>query len=206
MHYDAAEHVPGSLAEARRMAAGCTRCELHKGATQTVFGEGPAHAPLMLVGEQPGDREDVEGHPFVGPAGKLLDKALVEAGVERKDVYVTNGVKHFKFERRGKRRLHKKPDAGEIKACRWWLDMERELVAPRVVVAMGTTALHAVLGKATPISRLRGRAHDLDGGARLVATVHPSFLLRMPNRSRASEEFERFVGDLSEAGRLASEG
>ncbi len=196
---------PGSLAAARRMAADCTRCDLHRGATQTVFGEGPARAPLMLVGEQPGDREDIEGHPFVGPAGRLLDEALADAGVDRKDVYITNGVKHFKFEPRGKRRLHKKPDAGEIRACRWWLDIERELVRPQVVVAMGTTAIRSVMGKAIAISKLRGQAHDLDGGGRFVATVHPSYLLRMPDRQRAAQEYDRFVGDLAEAGRLVAE-
>src|SRR5262245_15618968 len=139
--------VPSSLRDARAMAAECTRCPLYLNATRTVFGEGAAHAALMLVGEQPGDQEDLQCHVFVGPAGKVLDRALAEAGISRETLYVTNGVKHFKNEPRGKKRLHKRPDVREIDICRWWLDLERRFVKPKVVVAMGATAVRAVTGK-----------------------------------------------------------
>jgi DNA polymerase len=193
----------GSLAEARKLAAVCTRCPLYRDATQTVFGEGSAALRLMLVGEQPGDKEDLAGKPFVGPAGALLDRALTEAQVPRGQAYVTNAVKHFKFAPRGKRRIHKKPDTGEIEACRWWLDLELDLVDPRVVVAMGTTALRSLLGRPASITSLRGTAVTLDGERKLVATVHPSYLLRMPDREVAKQEYTRFVGDLSEAWQAA---
>lgn len=192
-----------SLAEARALAAACTRCPLYQNATQTVFGEGRPGSRLMLVGEKPGDKEDIAGKPFVGPAGALLDRALAEAGIPRPEVYVTNAVKHFKFAPRGKRRIHKKPDAGEIDACRWWLDLELRFVDPRVIVAMGTTALRGVLGRSASIASLRGHPTALDGDRRLVATVHPSYLLRMPDRQAAGQEFGRFVGDLAAAWRAA---
>lgn len=188
----------------RDEANGCTRCPLYKDATQTVFGEGPVTATMMLVGEQPGDQEDLAGQPFVGPAGRMLDQALEQAGVDRATTYVTNAVKHFKFERRGKRRIHSKPNAGEIAACRWWYEHERALIAPKVTVAMGATAARSVFGHAMTIGRERGRPHDLPEGGLGWATVHPSFLLRMPNRAKSEAEFARFVEDLRSANTLVS--
>jgi len=190
----------------RDEAAGCTRCPLYKDATQTVFGEGPVTATMMLVGEQPGDQEDLAGQPFVGPAGQMLDRALDEAGVDRAATYVTNAVKHFKFERRGKRRIHSKPNAGEITACRWWYEHETSLIAPRVTVAMGATAARSVFNRPITISRERGRAHELPSGGVGWVTVHPSFLLRMPDRTRAEEEYARFVDDLKGAKALIANG
>ena len=179
----------------------CTRCDLYRYATQTVFGEGPVDAPLMLVGEQPGDQEDLAGRPFVGPAGKLLDRALDDAGIDRCQAYLTNAVKHFKFTPRGKRRLHAKPDAGEISACRWWLDHELLLIRPRVTVALGATAARALFGKVMTIARTRGHALELPGaGGEAWITVHPSYLLRIPDAARKAAEYDRFVADL----RLAS--
>jgi len=177
--FDATEETPAgpearSLAEARRFAAACTRCDLYRNATQTVFGEGPISAPIMLVGEQPGDVEDIEGRPFVGPAGQMLDRALTAAGIDRRAVYLTNGVKHFKNEPRGKRRLHKRPDPAEIDICRWWLDLERRFVRPAVIVALGATALRAITGRPATVTSLRGRPSRLADGATLIATVHPS--------------------------------
>jgi DNA polymerase len=163
-----------------------------------VFGEGPPGAAIMLVGEQPGDREDIAGRPFVGPAGRVLDRALAEAGIERVGVYVTNAVKHFKNEPRGKRRIHKKPSDAEIDACHRWLERELELVAPRLVVALGATAARAVLGRALPIERNRGRLIRTRGKAQALITVHPSFLLRVPEKYRA-DAYRRFVGDLRAA-------
>lgn len=183
----------------RDKAMGCTRCHLYKHTTQTVFGEGPVDAKLMLVGEQPGDQEDLQGRPFVGPAGQLLDRALENAGVERSQVYISNAVKHFKFEPRGKRRIHSKPDAGEIAACRWWIDQERALIRPPVVVALGASAAHALLGRAGTISRTRGTPIPLEDGSACHATVHPSYLLRIEDKVRAKEEYRRFVEDLERA-------
>ncbi len=183
-------------ASIRDEAMSCTRCPLHRDATQTVFGEGPLDAPLLFIGEQPGDQEDLAGRPFVGPAGQLFDRALVEAGVDRSRAYVTNAVKHFKFERRGKRRLHQSPDAGEIEACRWWLKQEIDLIRPRIIVALGASAARAMLGKAVTISRTRGQAIALDGGAEGWVTVHPSYLLRLPDEDRRAEEQARFIEDL----------
>ena len=177
-------------------ARGCTRCDLYKYDTQTVFGEGPLDAQIMFVGEQPGDQEDLAGRPFVGPAGQVFDRALAAAGVERGQAYVTNAVKHFKHELRGKRRLHKTPDAGEVQACRWWLDNERRLVRPRVVVALGATAALAVLGRPTPIGKSRGQALQLPDQAQGVVTYHPSFLLRLPDPAAKSKAFDEFVADL----------
>jgi DNA polymerase len=178
---EAAEAITeiGSLAAARAAVDACTRCELYKFATQAVFGEGPAHAPIMLVGEQPGDQEDLVGRPFVGPAGRVLAAALEAAGIARKAVYVTNAVKHFKFTPRGKKRIHKRPDRGEIVACKFWLDLERDFVRPKVVVAMGATAAQSLLGKAVAISGTRGAPIRLPDGGTLFVTIHPSFLLRM---------------------------
>jgi DNA polymerase len=189
--------VYDSLAKARGAATACTRCPLYKDATQMVFGEGPATARLMFVGEQPGDQEDLAGRPFVGPAGKVFDRALADAGIDREDAYVTNAVKHFKFEPRGKRRLHKSPNAGEIDACRFWVDHERSLVKPRLVVALGATAARSILGKAVTISKLRGASIDLADGAEGWVTIHPSFLLRQPDEDAKRLEYGRFVEDLS---------
>jgi uracil-DNA glycosylase len=181
----------------REEAMGCTRCHLHRHATQTVFGEGPVTASLMFVGEQPGDQEDLAGHPFVGPAGQVFDRALAQAGIDRAETYVTNAVKHFKFEQRGKRRIHAKPDAGEIEACRWWIEQERMLLRPKVTVALGATAARSLFGKVMTISRERGRALRLpDDGGEAWITVHPSYLLRLPDKAQAEEEYERFVEDL----------
>ncbi len=194
---------PRSLAEVRRFAASCTRCDLYKNATQTVFGEGPISARIMLVGEQPGDKEDIAGRPFVGPAGLVLDRALAAAGIERKVIFLTNGVKHFKNEPRGKKRLHKRPDPAEIDICRWWLDLERKFVHPAVIVALGATALRSVTGRPATVSSLRGRPSRLADGVTLIATIHPSYLLRMPDRSAADVEFGHFVADLKMAVRMA---
>lgn len=180
----------------RSEAADCRACPLWKNATQTVFGEGPAHTPLMLVGEQPGDKEDLAGKPFVGPAGQMLDRALDEAGIDRKKVYVTNAVKHFKFVPRGKIRLHQKPNTAEIKACRPWYERERAAVKPVLVVAMGATAAQSVFGKITPINKNRGHLIDLYDGARAMVTVHPSYLLRLPDKDARAREYQRFVDDL----------
>ena len=193
-----------TLDDARRAAARCQRCPLHECASQTVFGEGPGDARLMIIGEQPGDTEDIAGKAFVGPAGQLLDKALGEAGIERQKAYVTNAVKHFKFTPRGKRRMHQKPNAGEIDTCRFWLDLERDFVKPDVIVALGTTALRGVFGKAMALKDLRGALTQIDETTRLIATVHPSYLLRLPDRARAEEEYRRFVTDLARAQSLLS--
>ncbi len=177
------------------VAAGCKACDLYKRGTQTVFGEGPKGASLMLVGEQPGDAEDVAGHPFVGPAGKLLDRALQEAGIDREAVYVTNVVKHFKWEPRGKRRIHAKPNAGEIAACRPWLETEIALVRPQALVCLGATAAQALLGKSFKVSKQRGKFVDSSLAPLVMATVHPSSILRAPDESRDAE-MERLVADL----------
>jgi uracil-DNA glycosylase len=190
---------PGTLAEARAAAAGCRRCALWKTATQTVFGEGPEGARLMLVGEQPGDREDLSGAPFVGPAGGVLDRALAEAGIPRSEIYLTNAVKHFKFEPRGKFRLHKTPDTPEIEACRWWLEAERRLVRPHLTVALGASAAQALLGRRVVIGRERGRPSDLPQGGALWVTVHPSYLLRIPDEATQAREYALFVADLAGA-------
>ncbi|MGE0006996.1 MAG: UdgX family uracil-DNA binding protein [Parvibaculaceae bacterium] len=184
-----------TLTELRREAAQCRRCPLYRNATRTVFGEGGAHAAMVLVGEQPGDQEDRQGRPFVGPAGKILDHALEDAGIARKDVYVTNAVKHFKFEPRGKKRLHKRPDRGEIEACRWWLRAEIALIRPKLIVALGATAARALSGKALTIGRLRGTPLEFMGHKGFV-TVHPSYLLRLPDREARKLEYRKFVRDL----------
>ena len=188
--------VSASLAVLRAEAADCRACPLWKNATQTVFGEGPSRAQVMLVGEQPGDKEDLAGKPFVGPAGNILDRALDEAGIDRTKVYVTNAVKHFKFVPRGKIRLHQKPNTPEIKACRQWYERELASIKPELVVAMGATAAQSVFGKITPINRNRGRLIDLEEGTRALVTVHPSYLLRLPDEDAKAREYERFVDDL----------
>lgn len=183
----------------RDEASACTRCHLYKHATQTVFGEGPVDAPLMLIGEQPGDQEDLAGRPFVGPAGQLLDEALAQAGIDRTAAYLTNAVKHFKFEPRGKRRIHSTPDAGEISACRWWIEQEMLIVRPKVVIALGATAARSLLGKTVTISRERGHAIPLDSGAEAWITVHPSYLLRLPDPEAKAAQHAAFIADLRAA-------
>ena len=185
-----------SLTGLAKDAKDCRRCPLYRLATQTVFGEGPAHATVMLVGEQPGDQEDLQGRPFVGPAGKILDRALADAGIDRSRLYVTNAVKHFKFEPRGKKRLHKKPNAGEIEACKWWLDQELKLIKPALAVALGATAARALAGRPIVIGRVRGRLIDLRPDLPGLVTIHPSFLLRMPDPDVKAQEYRRFVQDL----------
>jgi DNA polymerase len=177
-------------------ARSCSRCDLYKCATQTVFGEGPLDASIMFVGEQPGDQEDLAGRTFVGPAGQVFDEALKKAGIDRTQVYVTNAVKHFKFEQRGKKRIHSKPNAGEIEACRWWIGQERALIRPPVTVALGATAARSLLGKVVTISNVRGSPLALPDGGECWVTVHPSFLLRIPEPERRVEERARFVDDL----------
>ncbi|MCP4620181.1 MAG: UdgX family uracil-DNA binding protein [Bradyrhizobium sp.] len=191
-----------SLNELRAEAADCRACPLWKDATQTVFGEGPARARLMLVGEQPGDKEDLAGKPFVGPAGNMLDRALEEAGIIRENVYVTNAVKHFKYVPRGKIRLHQKPATSEIRACRQWYERELAAVQPDLVVAMGATAAQSVLGKITPINKNRGRLITSEDGIRALVTVHPSYLLRLPDDEAKTREYTRFVEDLKLAAKL----
>ena len=185
-----------SWQELRDEAAQCTRCDLHRRATQTVFGEGRTGVSITLVGEQPGDQEDVQGRPFVGPAGQLFERAMGEAGIDRATVYLTNAVKHFKFIRAGKRRLHQKPDTGEIKACRQWLLKELDIVQPRVLVALGATAAHSILGRSVTISRERGRFRPYPPDTQLYVTVHPSYLLRLPDERAKATEYARFVEDL----------
>jgi DNA polymerase len=188
---------PETLDHLRHEARACRACPLWQDATQTVFGEGPAHAPIMLVGEQPGDKEDITGKPFVGPAGQVLDRALQDAGVDRAKVYVTNAVKHFKFVPRGKIRLHQKPATPEINACRPWYQRERAAVKPALVVALGATAAQSVLGKIITIGKTRGRLLDLDETAKALVTVHPSYLLRLPDADAKAREYRRFVEDLA---------
>jgi uracil-DNA glycosylase len=185
-----------TLPKVREIAAGCKACDLYTRGTQTVFGEGPAKARIMFVGEQPGDAEDVAGHPFVGPAGRLLDRALEEAGIDRAIVYVTNVVKHFKWEPRGKRRIHAKPNAAEVAACRPWLETEIALVKPRVLVCLGATAAQALLGKAFRVSQQRGTPVASPLAPVVMATVHPSSILRAGDDETRREEMRRFVADL----------
>ena len=185
-----------SLKTLREEAALCRACPLWKNATQTVFGEGPQHASVMLVGEQPGDKEDLAGKPFVGSAGQMLDRALQEAGIDRNKTYVTNAVKHFKFVPRGKIRLHQKPNTPEIRACRPWYERELALLKPELVVAMGATAAQCVFGKITPINKNRGRLIHLAEGMKALVTVHPSYLLRLPDEESRAREYARFVDDM----------
>jgi DNA polymerase len=185
-----------TLPSLQTAAAACTGCDLYKRATQTVFGEGPAHVKVLLVGEQPGDQEDRDGHPFVGPAGRLLDKALEEAGIVRLDVYVTNAVKHFKWEPQGKRRKHKKPSAAEIAACRPWLEAEVQVLEPRVVLCLGVTAAQSLFGKAVRLNELRGRPWSTPLAKSVFVTAHPSAILRSPDHARRDEAYRGFVEDL----------
>jgi DNA polymerase len=187
-----AEDIP----ELREEAKGCRRCPLWRDATQTVFGEGPENADVIFVGEQPGDQEDLAGKPFVGPAGRIFDSILDDAAIDRRKVYVTNAVKHFKFEPRGKRRIHSKPNAGEIQACRWWLDKELDLIKPKLVVALGATAAQTLLGKAVPITKMRGDVVEREDGLRVFLTIHPSFILRIRGHEDKEAERERFLKDM----------
>lgn len=189
------------LADART----CTRCDLYRHATQTVFGEGPLEARIMFVGEQPGNQEDVAGRPFVGPAGALFDAALEKAGIDRSAVYVTNAVKHFKFVLRGKRRIHNRPDTGEITACRWWIERERELIRPPLTVALGATAARSLVGKAVTISKVRGEPLMLADGSECWVTVHPSSILRAPDEASRREGKRLFLRDLKLIGARAEE-
>jgi DNA polymerase len=191
-----------TLASVRRKAKGCRACDLYRRATQTVFGEGPARARVMLVGEQPGDAEDLAGHPFVGPAGKLLDRALADAGIDRTSVYLTNAVKHFKWEPRGKRRIHAKPNGAEIGACRPWLEAEIAIVKPRILVCLGSTAAQALLGRGFKVTRQRGTFVPSALAPRVTATVHPSSILRAPDEESRRTELRLLVRDLK---RVAAE-
>ncbi|QFY60738.1 UdgX family uracil-DNA binding protein [Rhizobium grahamii] len=206
---EAARNAPGlPVAEAgtweslREAAATCTRCPLHGPATQTVFGEGPRDAVAVFVGEQPGDQEDLAGRPFVGPAGSVFDQALVHAGIARSTIYVTNAVKHFKYEPRGKRRIHQRPNMGEVKYCRWWLEQELELIAPKLVVAMGATAVASLADGKFRFSDIRGEALATPDGRVLFTTVHPSYLLRLPDPAKKAEETDRFLQDMLKIQRL----
>jgi DNA polymerase len=189
----------------RAEAAGCRRCALWANATQTVFGEGADGAEIVLVGEQPGDREDIAGRPFVGPAGAVLDRALVEAGLDRERLYVTNAVKHFKNEMQGKRRLHKKPNVSEIEHCRWWLEKETALLAPKLTVALGATALRSLIGRNEPIMRSRAKLLRSPFAGRVFVTIHPSLLLRLRDADERRREFDSFVRDLALARQFAAE-
>jgi DNA polymerase len=203
-HPGAESFVPESrsLPVVRRAAAACRGCDLWRNGTRTVFGEGPRSAAIMLVGEQPGDHEEIEGHPFVGPAGRILDDALEDAGIAREKAYVTNAVKHFRYEQRGKRRIHERPSRSQTVACRPWLRAEIEIVAPRLLVLMGAVAAQSLLGPGFSVMRERGRVADVpDGLPAVVATVHPSSILRAPDDDRA-ERMAGFVGDLRIAASL----
>jgi uracil-DNA glycosylase family protein len=199
------EKPPLSIGDLDRAMSGCRACPLWRNATQAVPGEGPIKAPLLaLVGEQPGDQEDLAGRPFVGPAGNVLDRALEAAGIERGEIFVTNAVKHFKHEPRGKRRLHKRPNAGEIEICRWWVKHELELTQPKLVVALGVTALQSLTTHKGSLTAVRGTTLKTREGRALRATIHPSALLRLPDEADKEAEFERFVADLKAAKKLAS--
>ena len=187
--------ITGTLNQVREQARGCTRCPLYKTGTQTVFGEGPSAARILMIGEQPGDQDDLVGKPFVGPAGKMLDKALAEASIERSDVYVTNAVKHFKWKPAGKRRLHQKPTSREIAACRVWLDAELDLIHPDVVVALGATAAQSLMGRGFRVTLQHGEVFTVPWAKGFVATLHPSSILRAPSPGR-EEMYAFFVNDL----------
>lgn len=185
-----------TLPALRKAVQDCRGCDLYRNATQAVFGEGPARSPVLMIGEQPGNEEDRLGHPFVGPAGKLLDRALDDAGIPRSEVYVTNTVKHFKFEQRGKRRLHKKPNVAEVNACRPWLEAELAAIKPRILVCLGATAGQAIMGPAFRLTKERGKFFEHWGGACITATVHPSAILRAPDGKQRRLQYRDFVADL----------
>lgn len=186
----------GSLKALESASRDCKACDLWRNATQTVFGEGSPHAKIMMVGEQPSNQEDLEGKPFVGPAGKLLDEALIAAGIDRKQVYITNAVKHFKWEPRGKRRIHKKPSASEINACRPWLEAEIAALQPQIIVLLGAAAAQSLLGRDFRVTQHRGEFLDSELAPRVIATVHPSSILRAPDEKTRHEEMQRFIADL----------
>ncbi len=188
-----------SLRELAEAEASCTRCPLYRNATQAVPGEGPSQAAIMLVGEQPGDKEDLAGKPFVGPAGRVLDQALRDAGIAREETFVTGAVKHFKHEMRGKRRLHKRPDNYEIERCKIWLDVERRLVRPSTIVALGVTAARSLTGRTLTIGKVRGKPIELADGTRLIVTIHPSALLRLEDEDQRRKAYRSFVADLKTA-------
>ncbi|MGI2031631.1 UdgX family uracil-DNA binding protein [Rhizobium panacihumi] len=208
---EAAARVPaapaaqaGTIEALRQEARHCNRCDLHCRATQTVFGEGPVDAQVMIVGEQPGDQEDLAGRPFVGPAGRVFDEALSLAGMDRRRLYVTNAVKHFKYEPRGKRRIHQRPNMGEVQQCRWWLTREIDLVQPKLIVAMGATALFSLTDRKDRLEDVRGRPIEMSKGQALFVTVHPSYLLRIPDEGRRAAELNRFREDIACIGRLSA--
>jgi DNA polymerase len=194
-----------SLRELAKAEQECTRCPLYKHATQAVPGEGRRDAQLMLVGERPGDKEDLAGKPFVGPAGRILDQALEDAGIARGDAFVTNAVKHFKFEVRGKRRLHKRPNSYEIERCKIWLETERAIVKPAAIVALGATAARSLFGKVVTIAKMRGQAHQLRDGTVAFVTIHPSFLLRIEDEADKAREYRHFVADLRQAAKVLAD-
>jgi uracil-DNA glycosylase len=191
-----------SIEELREIADGCRRCPLWRDATQTVFGEGRQQAKVVFVGEQPGDQEDLAGKPFVGPAGRVFDQILAEANLDRTITYVTNAVKHFKFEQRGKRRIHSKPNAGEVQACRWWIDLEFELIKPKLAVALGATAAVSLLGRVVPVMKMRGQVIEREDGLRVFVTIHPSLILRIREPADKEAERERFLQDMKQVKRL----
>lgn len=197
-HSSAADFLPTkpTIPRLREAASGCTACDLYKNATQTVFGEGAAKAIVMFVGEQPGDQEDRQGHPFVGPAGGLLNKALVEAGIERAATYVTNAVKHFKWEPQGKRRKHKRPSPAEMRACRPWLEVEVQVVKPKIIVCLGVTAAQSVLERTVTLGKERGSFQKTVWAPETFVTIHPSSIFRHPEKEEQQEEYRRFVEDL----------
>src|SRR5919198_6093900 len=201
---DRTDELPedASLDEVSEAAKGCRRCPLWRNATQTVFGEGPEEARVLFVGEQPGDQEDRAGKPFVGPAGRMFDAILEEAKIDRQKTYVTNAVKHFKFEPRGKRRIHSKPNSGEIQACRWWLDKELGLLKPKLAVALGATAAQGLLGKAVPVLKMRGNVIEREDGLKVFLTIHPSLILRIRESQDKEAEKGRFLKDMQEIRRL----
>lgn len=198
--------LPSVIAGLRAEAEHCERCPLYRKATQVVFGEGPAPAPLMLIGEQPGDQEDRMGRPFVGPAGRLLDRALEAAGLDRTTLYVTNAVKHFKHELRGKRRLHRKPNIGEVKACRWWFKLELAAVQPKLVVALGATAARSVMNRTVVLARERGSPVNLPEGCKGLVTIHPSAILRMPDEESREKALRLLTEDLRKAALIIGTG
>lgn len=201
---DRTDELPedASLGEVREAAKGCRRCPLWHNAIQTVFGEGPEAADVVFVGEQPGDQEDLAGKPFVGPAGRMFDAVLDEAEIDRLKTYVTNAVKHFKFEPRGKRRIHSKPNAGEVQACRWWLDKELKLIQPNLAVALGATAALSLLGKAIPVTKMRGQVIERADRLKVFVTIHPSFLLRIRDPADKEAERGRFLNDMKAVRKL----
>jgi DNA polymerase len=196
--------VAGTIAALKEEARRCTRCDIYCRATQTVFGDGPPDAKVMFVGEQPGDQEDLAGRPFVGPAGKLFNDVIAQVGIDRNSLYITNAVKHFKYEPRGKRRIHQKPNMGEVRQCRWWLTQELELVKPKLVVAMGATALFALTDMRQKLEDVRGEPIAMEDGRTLFVTVHPSYLLRIPDEGRKADELVRFRQDMNRIKQLAA--